>query len=141
MRQSARVWGIVMAAATALLAQISGKQTFDTRCAMCHGEDANGGEFAPGIVTRIAPRTDAEIAAVVRNGLPSRGMPAVQLDDQALGILIAHLRTLRPPRRGELAPAQVTIETTNSRKLSGLAVNQSFEDMQLRNAEGRVHLF
>jgi hypothetical protein len=50
---------------------------------MCHGEDGNGGEFAPGIVTRIATRTDAEIAAVVRDGLPNRGMPEVQLSDQA----------------------------------------------------------
>src|SRR5947207_733361 len=96
-----------------------GKQVFDTRCAICHGEDANGGEFAPGIVTRIAPRTDSEIAAVVRNGLPSRGMPEIQLSDQALGDLIQYLRTLRPPRRGEIPAAPVTIETTDSRTLSG----------------------
>src|SRR4051794_10462997 len=117
-----------------------GKQVFDTRCAVCHGEDANGGEFAPGIVTRIAPRTDSEIAAVIRNGLPNRGMPEIQLSDQALGDLIAYLRTLRPPRRGEVQATPVTIETTDSRKLSGIAVNQSFEDMQLRTADGRVHL-
>jgi alcohol dehydrogenase (cytochrome c) len=141
--RSASTWLILMLfAAASLPAQTpgTGKQVFDARCAICHGEDANGGEFAPGIVTRIAPRTDSEIAAVVRNGLPSRGMPEVQLSDQALGDLVAYLRTLRPPRRGELAAVPVTIDTTDARKLSGIAVNQSFEDMQLRTADGRIHL-
>ena len=84
---SARAWLIVIASAAPILTAQTpnpGKQVFDTRCAMCHGEDANGGEFAPGIVTRIAARTDSEIGAVVRNGLPNRGMPEVQLSDQAL---------------------------------------------------------
>ena len=62
MMRCARAWLVVMAlAAASLPAQTpgTGKQVFDTRCAMCHGEDANGGEFAAGIVTRIATRTDA----------------------------------------------------------------------------------
>src|SRR5262245_60891438 len=112
MRKPAALLAILMAVGSTLLAQTPGKQIFDARCAMCHGEDANGGEFAPGIVTRITPRTDAEIASVIRNGLPSRGMPAVQLADQALADLIAHLRTLRPPRRGEMVATRVTVETT-----------------------------
>src|SRR6185369_16245110 len=140
MKSSASVWLIAITAGWSLLAQSPGKQIFDARCAMCHGEDANGGEFAPGIVTRIGPRTDSEIASVIRNGLPSRGMPEIQLGDQPLADLIAHLRTLRPPRRGEMAAAPVTIETTDSGRLSGLAVNQSYEDMQLRTADGRIHL-
>src|SRR5437016_1971730 len=139
---SAGAWLIAIACAgSSLPAQtpgsgqpMRGKQVFDTRCAMCHGEDGNGGEFAPGIVIRIATRTDSEIAAVVRDGLPNRGMPEVQLSDQARGDLIAYLRSLRSPRRGEMAAAPVTIETTDSRQLSGLAVNQSYEDMQLRTA-------
>src|SRR5215813_8453359 len=67
--RSARAWLIVIDSAGPILtAQTpnAGKQVFDTRCAICHGEDANGGEFAPGIVTRIAARTDSEIGAVVR---------------------------------------------------------------------------
>ena len=141
--RSASAWLIAMVSAgLSLPAQTpaSGKQVFETRCAVCHGADGNGGEFAPGIVVRLAARTDSEIAAVVRNGLPNRGMPEVPLGDQALSDLVAYLRTLRPPRRGEMAATEVTIETTDSRKLSGLAVNQSYEDMQLRMADGRVHL-
>ena len=97
--RSASAWLIAIASVgSSLVAQTPGpgKQVFDTRCAMCHGEDGNGGEFAPGIVARIATRTDAEIAAVVRDGLPNRGMPEVQLSDQARGDLIAYLRTLAP---------------------------------------------
>src|SRR3979409_171846 len=115
--RSTRTWLIAIASTAAgLQAQTPGpgKQVFDTRCAICHGEDANGGEFAPGIVTRIGPRPDADIAAVVRKGPPNRGMPEVQLSDQASGDLIAYLRTLRPPRRGEITAAPVTIETTDS---------------------------
>src|ERR1043166_5017092 len=98
------VWAIACAA-PGLFAQTAGagKQIFETRCAMCHGEDGNGGEFAAGIVTRIPARSDADIAAVIRNGLANRGMPPVQLGEQALQDVIAHLRTLRPPRRGEMA--------------------------------------
>jgi alcohol dehydrogenase (cytochrome c) len=135
-------FALIVLAGSLLLAQTPrpGKQVFDTRCAMCHGDDANGGEFAPGILTSIATRTDSDIAAVVRDGLPNRGMPAVQLTHQSLTDLVAYLRTLRPPRRGELAAVPITIEMTDSRKLSGIAVNQSYEDMQLRTSDGRIHL-
>src|ERR1043166_4198335 len=138
-----KVWfAAIISIGTCLLAQTPppGTQIFDTRCAVCQGEDATGGDFAPGIVTRIPTRTDSELATVVPDGLPNRGMPPVDLSDQARGDLVAYLRSLRQPRRGELAAARVTIETTDSRKLSGLAVNQSFEDMQLRTADGRAHL-
>src|SRR2546422_1738216 len=109
--RSRGTWLIAIACAgSSLPAQTPapGKEVFDTRCAMCHGEDANGGEFAPGIVTRIATRTDSEIDAVIRGGLPNRGMPEVQMSDQARGDLIGYLRTLRAPRRGEVAATPVT---------------------------------
>jgi hypothetical protein len=57
-------------------------------------------------------------------------MPEIQLSDEALGELTSYLRSLRPPRRGELAAVPVTIETKDARRLSGVAANQSFEDMQ-----------
>lgn len=102
--------------------------------------DGNGGEFAPGFVMRIVNRSDADVAAVVRDGLPSRGMPPFKLSEQDLRELVAHLRTLRPPKRGELVPVPVTVEIAGGRKLSGLAVNQSFEDIQVRTSDGRIHL-
>ena len=53
-----------------------GRELFASRCAACHGGDGNGGEFAPGIVTRLAALSDAEVASIVHNGVPARGMPA-----------------------------------------------------------------
>ncbi len=117
-----------------------GKQVFETNCAMCHGDDANGGEFAPGILTRIANRTDSDVSSIVRDGLPNRGMPPIQLTDQALADLLTHLRGLRPPRRGEMAATPIKVETTDGRKLNGVAVNQSHEDLQMRAADGRIRL-
>jgi alcohol dehydrogenase (cytochrome c) len=117
-----------------------GKRVFETRCAVCHGGDGNGGEFAAGIVTRIVNRTDADIAAIVTDGLPNRGMPAFKLAEKELGDLVSYLRTMPQPRRGDMVPIPVNIQTTDGRKLSGLAVNQSFEDMQLRTPDGRIHL-
>jgi len=129
-------------AGSILMAQTpaSGKRVFESRCAMCHGDDGNGGEFAPGILTRIPARTDADLTTVIRDGLPNRGMPPVKLDDQSLATLIEYLRSLRPPRRGEMAATPLTVELTDGRKLTGLAVNQSHEDLQLRTTDGRVHL-
>ncbi len=129
-------------AGSILMAQTpaSGKRVFESRCAMCHGDDGNGGEFAPGILTRIPARSDADLTTVIRDGLPNRGMPPVKLDDQSLATLIEYLRSLRPPRRGEMAATPLTVELTDGRKLTGLAVNQSHEDLQLRTTDGRVHL-
>ena len=118
----------------------SGKSTFEAQCAVCHGGDGNGGEFAPGIVTKIVNRTDADLGAVIMDGLPNRGMPAFKLGEKELSDLVSFLRTLRPPRRGDMVPVEMTIETTDGHKLHGLSVNRSFEDMQLRTTDGKIHL-
>ena len=41
--------------------QALGRQTFLSRCAPCHGTTGNGGEFAPGIATRIPLRSDDDL--------------------------------------------------------------------------------
>jgi len=117
-----------------------GKQVFENHCAACHGADANGGEFAPGIRTRIIARNDAELRTVVLEGLPSKGMPPVKVDERELSALLPFLRSLLPPRRGDIAPVEVTVTLTDGKTLRGTAVNRSFEDMQLRSPEGRIHL-
>ncbi len=117
-----------------------GKGLFETNCAVCHGGDGNGGEFAPGIVTRIVSRTDNDVRTVIVDGLPNRGMPPSKLNEQNVGELLEYLRTLRPPRRGDMVPIEVTIDLTDGKKLHGMSVNRSFEDMQVRSADGRMHL-
>ena len=81
-----------------------------------------------------------ELAATIREGLPNRGMPPVQMTDQERAELIEYLRTMRPPRRGEVSATKVTVELSDGSKLAGVAVNQSQMDMQLRTPDNRVHL-
>ena len=56
--------------------QAAGRQIFLTRCASCHGTTGNGGEFAPGITTRIPLRSNDDLIRILHGGLPSSGMPA-----------------------------------------------------------------
>src|SRR6266702_2921113 len=85
----------------------AGRRQFDSRCASCHGGDGAGGEHGPAIVFRLASRTDQELKE-----------------------LIGFMRTLRP-RRGQ-GPVPVKVETVDGRKLDGMALNLSSDDMQLQ---------
>ncbi|HVQ12059.1 MAG TPA: cytochrome c, partial [Vicinamibacterales bacterium] len=75
----------------------AGRGVFASRCAACHGTEGGGGELGPSIVARVPLRTDADLEAVVREGLPGAGMPSfANLSKSESADLIAHLRTLRP---------------------------------------------
>src|SRR3954447_19969689 len=74
-----------------------GRKIFEARCGVCHGGDANGGEFAGSIVARVFASTDAQLSTTIRSGVPGRGMPPVAVTDAELLALLVHLRTLRPP--------------------------------------------
>ncbi len=133
----------ILCPASVLLCQgtDAGKRTYENQCAHCHGGDGNGGEFAPAIVNRLPSRNDDELAALIRAGLPNRGMPAFDLSAREIRALVEFLRVLRPPRLGDPAmPVPVKIETVDGRALEGLAVNRSSSEMQLRAADGRIHL-
>src|SRR6266436_5392917 len=115
-----------------------GQQSFESRCVSCHGGDGAGGEHGPAIVFRLARRTDPDLARLIREGLPNRGMPAFNLADREMNDLIGFLRTLRPRRPQPTERAKV--DTTEGRALEGLVLNQSSEDMQLQTDDKRVHL-
>src|SRR3712207_3896885 len=77
-----------------------GRTGFQSLCSGCHGADGNGGEHAPSIVATLANRNDEQLAAIVRDGIPLKGMPAFkQLPEAEMRALIAHIRSLQP-RRG-----------------------------------------
>ena len=116
----------------------AGRRGYDGACSRCHGGDGNGGEHAPGIVARLALRSDEGLAALVRDGLPAAGMPGFPISDGEMRALVAHLRTLRPAR-GAL-PERRTVTTTDGRALEGLVVSETSTDMQVRSDDGRVHL-
>jgi alcohol dehydrogenase (cytochrome c) len=116
-----------------------GRHEFESRCSACHGGDGNGGELGPAIVNRLPSRNDEELAALLRAGIPSRGMPAFTLTNEQMGTLIAFLRTLRTSEEAA-APKRLTVKTTDGRKLEGLVLNQSSTDLQLRTDDQRIHL-
>jgi alcohol dehydrogenase (cytochrome c) len=115
-----------------------GRAAFERTCARCHGADGQGGEMGPGIATRIPLHTDQELAALVRDGLPAKGMPAFRFADEELRQLVAFVRTL-PARRGE-APARVSVNTSGGAPLSGFVLNRSADDMQVLAEDGTLHL-
>jgi alcohol dehydrogenase (cytochrome c) len=114
----------------------AGRAAFERTCARCHGGDGNGGEMGPGIVARLALRTDDELAALVRSGLPERGMPPSAVADAELPLLIAFARSLRPDRE---TPRRLQVPLADGRVLSGVALNRTSTDLQLLGDDG-LHL-
>jgi alcohol dehydrogenase (cytochrome c) len=67
-------------------------------------------------------------------------MPAFSLSDAELRDLIVYVQSLRPPRTAVRAPVRVKLETTNGGTMEGLLLAEGVEDVQVRSADGRVHL-
>ncbi|HZQ56365.1 MAG TPA: PQQ-binding-like beta-propeller repeat protein [Bryobacteraceae bacterium] len=137
--------GTIAIAVLILAGPVSGQQSatpgqdlFELHCSVCHGTDGLGGELGPPIVGRARRRTDADLATVIAEGLPTRGMPPIKLHPGEASQIISYLRTLKFERARP--PERVNIETTEGRKLSGFALNQTAVDLQLRSDDGNLHL-
>jgi len=115
----------------------AGRLTFETRCGKCHGADGNGGEMGPAILYRLAARNDNELAALIRAGLPERGMPPVLVAGAEMPALVGFLRSIQ--KRNQPA-ARVKVTTTDGKLLEGEVLNEGFDDLQLRTDDHRVHL-
>jgi cytochrome c oxidase cbb3-type subunit III len=92
-----------------------GKQLFEGLCSRCHGFDGTGGE-GPNLnrPTLTRAQDDESLRAIIRDGIPDRGMPRVRrTTDNEQRQLIAYVRSL-----GRAAPA-----TTGDRQ-KGSAVYQ-----------------
>jgi alcohol dehydrogenase (cytochrome c) len=117
----------------------TGRQTFVSRCAGCHGSDGNGGELGPGIATRVPLQTDGDLATLLRLGLPGTGMPSFgTLTEQESADLVGFLRTLRAPAGSGPERAKVTL--AGGRTLDGLVLNRSTNDLQLLGDDRSLHL-
>jgi mono/diheme cytochrome c family protein len=83
-------------------AAAAGKQLFADNCSKCHGADANGHGNRPSLRSeRIRHATDGELAWMLKNGNPYKGMPPwVSLPEQQRWQLITYLRTLGPGGSG-----------------------------------------
>jgi alcohol dehydrogenase (cytochrome c) len=117
----------------------SGPAVFASRCAACHGTEGGGGELGPSIVSRIPLRADADLEAVIREGLPGAGMPSfADLSRVESTNLIAFLRTLRP--RAGTGPQRTSVTLADESSLSGVLLNQSVGEMQILGDDRRAHL-
>jgi alcohol dehydrogenase (cytochrome c) len=96
MRWRAFLLGAAMAAAS-VRAQtpVDGPEIFKASCASCHGLDARGGEHAPNI-TQLDKQKD--LAAVIKAGVASRGMPAFgdSLNGEQIDAVTKYVRSLAP---------------------------------------------
>jgi mono/diheme cytochrome c family protein len=81
-------------------AAAAGKVLFSANCAKCHGADANGRTNRPSLRTsRIRHATDGDLAWMLRNGNPYKGMPQwSSIPERQRWQIIAYLRTLPPQR-------------------------------------------
>lgn len=97
--------------------QPEGEQVFSSSCAGCHGLDGRGGEHAPNIATdpKIQQLSDRDLLRVVRNGIPTAGMPAFgsSLDSDQLKSVVSYLRHLQ----GQGQTANVTGDAVKGRAL------------------------
>jgi putative heme-binding domain-containing protein len=97
--------------------QPAGQQLFSSSCAGCHGLDGRGGEHAPNIATNenVQRLSDANLARIVRNGIPAAGMPAFgsSFDTNQLKAVVGYLRVLQ----GKVQTAKITGDAKNGRAL------------------------
>ncbi|HVO97496.1 MAG TPA: PQQ-binding-like beta-propeller repeat protein [Bryobacteraceae bacterium] len=128
---------LILAGIAPAQAPDAGRKQYESHCAACHGGDGDGGEMGPGIVERATHRSDDELANLIRTGIPAAGMPAFKITDDERRSLIGYVRSLKP--RGS-APVHIKVPTTDGRTLEGEVLNWSFADLQLRGADGHVHL-
>jgi alcohol dehydrogenase (cytochrome c) len=112
---------------------------FTAHCANCHGGDGRGTERGPDIVTgRGAARPVDATARIIRDGIPSGGMPPSDLADMQIASLAAHVRTLADGAREPRTFRRVALTLRDGRTLEGLVQNESSHDLQLLTSDGTL---
>jgi cytochrome c oxidase cbb3-type subunit III len=74
-----------------------GRQIFSANCSFCHGSDARGGEGGPNLIrsqTVLDDKDGEQIATVVQNGRPDKGMPKFDLTLPQISTIAAFLHTI-----------------------------------------------
>ncbi len=71
-----------------------GMQLFATHCATCHGADGRGGQMAPSVLPRVASSDNTALAALLREGVPAKGMPPAPIQATQMPALTGYLRFL-----------------------------------------------
>lgn len=108
MLPSIRISILILLAAAWLDGQSAepGKRRFVALCAGCHGAGGTGGERGPALVGRDGSPVHPvqELRDIIRNGIPSAGMPAFNLPAARLDELAAYVHGLHAPAIETAAP-------------------------------------
>ena len=127
-------------------AAAQGAASFQSRCALCHGSEAEGTDRAPSIVATLQASATDRLAAIVSEGVPSKGMPAIEMPADELGPLVTFLKTLAaaasPAAQDPRAPSprRGTLSLIAGTALTGTILNESGFDAQIRTDDSRLHL-
>jgi alcohol dehydrogenase (cytochrome c) len=134
------VWSICAIAGLGAIAaqpRQAGRAPYERLCARCHGADGRGGETGPDIVARLASQSDQDLSRLIRQGLPSKGMPASSIAAHELQSLVGFLRSFTPVHT---ASARATADLSDGTVLEGRVLGRSTTDLQLLADDDRVHL-
>ena len=123
-----------------------GADSYQSRCALCHGGDAAGTDRARSILPQLYQLNTESLTRIITQGVLSKGMPSFNIEVDELDALIIYLKELatmvapaaRDPRAPE--PYNDTLDLSDRRSLTGTIVNESGFDAQLRTPDGAFHL-
>jgi len=77
-------------------AEERGRAQFAQSCGFCHGPNANGGTHGPSLIRSAVVRHDENgnlIGAVIRDGRPEQGMPAIPLAPEKVADVVAFVKS------------------------------------------------
>ncbi len=123
-----------------LIADVNaGHKEFNSMCSTCHGGDLMGGEMGPPIAYRLPRLNDQQVMTVIHQGRPGGMPPFPNLTGNDLSNLIEFLRSAQVTHR--FSPIiRKKVETTDGQTLEGEVLSQSVEDLDLKTADGALHL-
>jgi alcohol dehydrogenase (cytochrome c) len=120
-------------------ATVDATRLFEAQCATCHGADGRGTERGPDIITgRGASRSLDETVRIIREGIPSGGMPRSALPSSHVAAIAGHVRTLAERAREPRSFRRMAVTLREGRKLEGLVQNESINDLQLLTTDGTL---
>jgi len=76
----------------------TGRRTYNSSCAGCHGLDGSGSDKAVDIsgTAKVRHLSDAQLSGIISNGVPGTGMPAFHtLSERQIRSLVDYLRSLQ----------------------------------------------
>ena len=96
---------------------LDGQRAYGERCATCHGPNGDlvpNINFTAGVFRR--PMTDADLARIIRQGIPNTPMPASNVSEAQAGQIVAYLRSLAASKaavavKGDVARGKLVFDS------------------------------